>query len=139
MFLVMQATIVLLGLFLIVSGLFLRRMNAKAASWRSTEGEITESAVVVDRHDGSSNAEIRYRYVVNGNTFSSGQFSFGVRENAPATEQRLVAAFPVGHKVKVYYDPQNPSIAVIERRSSSRWAIFVTVGAVFVAVGLLAR
>ncbi|MDP3875678.1 MAG: DUF3592 domain-containing protein [Methylobacter sp.] len=138
MMVVIRITFLLLGAFLVLFGLVLRRMNAKAASWPSTEGEITRSDVVVDPHDGGSSAEIKYSYVVDGDNFSSGQFSFGVRDNSPAKEQLLAEVFPVGRKVSVYYDPGNPSIAVVETRPSSGWTAIVAAGAVCVGVGLLA-
>lgn len=138
MWMIMRVSFVLLGVFLVLFGLVLRRMNARAAAWPSTEGEITRSAVVVDPDDGGSSADIRYRYVVGGDAFSSGQFSFDARNSSAASERRLVEAFPVGRKVSVHYDPANPGTAVLETRASSGWTVVVAAGAACIGVGLLA-
>lgn len=138
MFLAMRVPFVLLGAFFVVFGFHLRRMNAKALSWPSVEGTVTRSAVVADARGEGVSAEIRYSYMVDGATFCSGQFSFGVRQNSPEGEQGLVDAYPVGRRVVVHYDPGNPSLAVIEKQASAGWAVLVMVGWAFVGLGLLA-
>lgn len=130
---------VLLGAFCTAFGLYLRHKNAQAAAWPETLGEITHSAVAVDQSgDVRHEADIRYSYMVEGRPHSSGQFSFVVRDMTDARERRLVEAFPVGRKVRVYYDPSNPATAVLERQPSTGWAWLVVVGAVFSGLGFLA-
>jgi hypothetical protein len=37
----------------------------------------------------------------------------------------VVAKYPVGSQVLVYYDPSNPSDAVLEKKARSQWLMWV--------------
>ncbi len=137
--LLLRVAFVLIGLFAIGTSFWLQHMNSKAASWPATDGEITWSALVDDPHDAGTWVEISYRYAVGGRTYSSSQVSYGLMSSALHAKKRLVAAYPVGKRVSVYYDPDNPAAAVLRREENSRWLLLAATGTFFSLVGLLSH
>ena len=74
--------------------------------------------------------------MVEGETFTSDRFSFGSygssnREHADS----IVAEFPAGKKVPVFYDPENPESAVLETGGTFFTYLPIGIGGIFVLVG----
>lgn len=128
--------IVLLGFW------YSRQKRAKRAmTWPQVPGKIIESTVVGDKNfdGGDEKARVLYSYVVNGISLQSKSVGAGVL-SSPAG---IVKRYPVGKQVQVYYDPENPKSAFLERSRSGRIIILllsiVNLGFVFVTllVGLI--
>jgi Protein of unknown function (DUF3592) len=134
----MRFALAAIGLLAVAVSFWLWRMNRKAASWPSVSGEIIASSLEQDPHDAGDSVSITYRFAVANRNFSSSQITYGARSNSAPAKERLVAAYPVGRKVTVYYDPRNPASAVLERQKSPSWLGLAAVGAIFAAIGLLA-
>lgn len=86
-----------------------------ARNWESTDGLVLES--IVDEYDEGYYPKITYQYGVDEQIYRSSHicvgeksYSFGKRR----TEQ-LVAQFPVGSQVTVYYNPKKPVKSVLMR------------------------
>ncbi|MEK6372090.1 MAG: DUF3592 domain-containing protein [Acidobacteriota bacterium] len=108
--------------------------------WPRTLGSIVTSGVSVE-HDVDGRmyaADIRYRYVVDGNEYTcdrvrfGGFWSFAWRRPADTLTKR----FPVGAPVTVAYDPAKPSRGVLEPGLGGQAYLNVLVFALFVAAGL---
>ncbi len=57
---------------------------------------------------------MRYRYTVNGTTHTGERLrAFGLHHLDEQQALKEIAPFPVGQKVKVYYDPAKPSSSVL--------------------------
>jgi hypothetical protein len=103
---------ILLGIIIVT-----QRSVAKAASWPSTMGTVVFSSIEWRR--GSKGGSVAYP-VVQYNYQVMGQMLQG-RKVQPGPEtggtgaQKVVDRYPAGAQVMVYYDPQNPSNAVLER------------------------
>jgi hypothetical protein len=88
-----------------------------ATSWPTTEGTILTSTMV-RKPDGlkeAFEAEIRYRYSVEGVQFESST----VRSRGTASEYQfdvdaVLEKFPVGERVPVYFDPASPRRSYLE-------------------------
>lgn len=109
-----------------------------ALSWPATEGKVISSIVETYRgyEKTSYTARVVYGYSVNGTKYSSDNVSFETEEHTDyfyATQ--LVSKYPVDKLVTVYYQPDDPSIAVLELSEEP----YVSVVAVlfFVGIGLL--
>jgi hypothetical protein len=109
-------------------GLWARHLNQQAAAWPNALGEIVESSIDRKIHGSEWTARVRYRFTVQGREYESRQISFKVRSATLAAERKLVAAYPLGRKVRVFYNPKEPSLAVLERNSSYGWLLFVAFG-----------
>jgi len=116
---------------------WLQYMNRKAASWPAADGVIIKSELEDSASDGDSSVRITYRYTVNGRDFESSQFSFTAVGNDLPAKKRRVAQYPVGQHAQVYYDPQKPTTAVLERGDSLLWLGILATGLIFIVVALM--
>jgi hypothetical protein len=84
--------------------------------FESTMGVVVSSRV--KSHSGSKSttysADIRYRYTVAGQEYTSSGYSFSEMSSSGGGYSRsLVDRHPPGKRVTVYYDPENPASAVL--------------------------
>jgi hypothetical protein len=96
------------------------RMNA-TAEWPSARGRIigseeTTGVVKIGRSWRAQRmADVRYAYVVNGQRYEGDGFRvlpmFHLGDETP---QEIVARYPVGMTVAVYYDPKDPADALLK-------------------------
>jgi hypothetical protein len=72
-------------------------------------------------------AHVRYAYQVAGNAYESNKIYPGVEMGGTGTH-KIVERYPAGTQVMVYYDPQDPSKALLERSTPGyiKW-LWVTV------------
>lgn len=124
------------GVFFVAIGLWARRLNERAAGWPSAIGEIVESTLDRTTLEPGWSARVRYRYAVQGRVHESRQISFKVRSATAPEERKLVERYPVGLKVQVFYDPDDPDVAVIDAGSSSGWWWFVGFGTLCLAAAV---
>lgn len=104
-------------------------------AWPTVEGTVTKSQV--RRRRGNRSLRMRYEYDVNGQTYESGQIAFFGRVLAGTVTERR-KRYPLGTKVTVYYNPDNPAVAVLE--PGARIVSFLGAGLVvvlFVPLGAL--
>jgi hypothetical protein len=106
----------IIGVALFGYGLYLRSTLRSCQRWPQTTGTVTQAGL--DTDDGIRLSVI-YAYTVNGAGYSSSRIQFGTpttyirRSSADAA----VSQYPVGSQVTVYYDPENPAEAVLDRTS----------------------
>ena len=98
-----------------------RRAQATLA-WPAAPGQVV--AAVVGAQSGEDGPtyfpHITYTYSVGERTFQNDRLVIGggiTGNRGPA--ERIVARYPAGTNVPVYYNPANPQDAVLERRSGS--------------------
>ena len=109
------------GIWLLYGARDLIRLGLSSYKWVSTEGTI------VDSHDqsfttpgldrtGTGVVPVEYKetahvyvYQAGGQTYQSSRFCFG------GWAENATAAYLVGTKVPVYYDPERPEMAVLRR------------------------
>lgn len=97
--------------------LFTRRKVSKASTWPSTLGTVTESRIQMrSNSDGgrTSYPLVRYAYQIVGRAYESQKVMPGMDVGGSGAH-RVVARYPVGAQVMVYYNPENPSDALLER------------------------
>ncbi len=96
--------------------------------WLSVEGEVVSSEVIGDR---AFHPDIRYRYCVSNQEYLGSTDlntpPFGGKRNRLETAESIVGDFPVGKKIKVYYDPENPSISML--RIGIKYGIYIQLAA----------
>jgi hypothetical protein len=107
-----------------------------AVQWNSTLGEILQSHVVAQA-DGWS-AHVRYSYSVSGKHYTNDRIYLHPNDD---TDQRrashLAAAYPVGQKFPVYFNPGQPKDSVLDRRPSYwRLVFYGMFAAFFFTVGI---
>lgn len=133
-----------IGIALFSSAINMARKGRQSLSWPSTEGEIAHSAVLFQTESSPSQgrnstfkADIAYRYKVNGRSYSSAKIAVLDLSSTMRSAQSLVDRYPDKSKIDVFYNPRDPSDAVLEPGSSSGVTVLYLIGGVFVAAGLL--
>jgi hypothetical protein len=79
-----------------------------------------------------------FEYHVNKTSFKCDciNFDYGMRTSNKQKQQSIVEQYPAGSQVTVYYDPDEPEQAVLEKRVNG---VFTTimVSAVFILIGVI--
>jgi hypothetical protein len=112
--------------------------------WPAASGTVVETFVrECERTSESSTSPtllyepvVRYTYEVNGEKRESRQIAFLVVLGSKEAAEKVIAKYPEGAKVTVYYHPKRPYLAVLE---PGRWfgafLCSIVAGAVFLGVG----
>lgn len=83
--------------------------------WPNVQGDIIKSEIRETtrgaKGDSSANEIIRYSYIVNGQTMVGKRVVFGVVDLTP---RKIIRKYPVGRRVRVYFQESDPSISVLE-------------------------
>jgi hypothetical protein len=133
-----------LGIFLIYRTQQSKKKAQLSQNWPATQGQITDSHVsrsVDTDSDGSTStaysAQVAYTYQVLGQAYNGSKIAFGFNPSYSnqSKAQATAARYPVGSAVAVYYDPANPSDAVLERQASGS-NVALILGIIFIVVGV---
>lgn len=128
-----------------IYALVARRKAGQAQAWPAVQGRIL-SAHVLERKSEDSEGNVswsyqpvvEYEYVVMGSPYRSSRLAFGATGSGNRAQADQVAArYVPGMACTVYYNPQKPSDAVLERQAMGS-KTFLIVGIVFLVVSLLA-
>lgn len=131
------------GLVACVGALWKQLMVRRSGLWPSTLGEIVRSEVVRtrsgawDSRNSSYEARVEYRYAVGGQSYTGTTIDLGgsMHTSLPGHARKRCAAYPAGVRTLVYYDPERPERACLERTGSG--PLFLgAVGVAFAAAGL---
>lgn len=139
------------ALFLLVGGgvmLWIGKPTLDAAkastTWPTVDGTVTESRVETkksnERNEGPSyRAVVIYDYKVNDESYTSERIWFGseVSTSKRAQMREVVDQFPEGQQTTVYYDPEDPSEAVLQPGAFFTSYFMIIFGAVFAVPGLI--
>jgi hypothetical protein len=88
--------------------------------WPSVPGKVTSSRVSYDSSSSENGAVpfVTYTYEVQGKTYKENRISPGILTVAGETSaEKVVALYPKGKEVSVYYNPKNPAEAYLEKSS----------------------
>ena len=119
-------------------------MGQKSRSWPVASGTVIQS--VMETHhdtddDGSTSTtygvKVHYTYSVGGREYESWRRTFSeVRTNSMRRTQEILGRYPQGANVEVYYDPADPSSAVLETGVGTSSYVFLGLAIVLVLAGL---
>ena len=81
-------------------------------------------------------AEIRYDYTVDGTSYTGDRVSYSDYSSSNEMQmQTVVAEYPVGKSVTVFFDPENPSSSLLESGFGWTPVAISALGVVFAMVG----
>lgn len=145
-----------LGIVALGYGVYQLQMARQSASWSVAEGRIEgvdiEVSTTTRKRSSSSHPpahqkktryyfSLTYSYVVDGQTHRASRYAFGrgsrvgKAHRTRAEALKAARAFPTGDPIPVYYDPSDPSEAVIIAGvSGAIWLPFLF-GLLFVGLG----
>ena len=115
-FLMFISSFSILGFVGMVIFLYLIYKGQSAKSWPQADAVVRRSELKVTRDsDGSTyDAEVEYQYSVGSKVFSSLRISvLDTKSSNEGYHKNIVGTHPVGLKFKVFYNPNDPSYAII--------------------------
>ena len=106
---------------------FMRRKMAAVSQWPSTMGAVNSS--YLERRSSSEGGSthypvVQYSYQVGGQTYQSTKLAPGPEVGGTGAS-KVVARYPEGAQVMVFYNPENPSDAVLERKAPAQWLMWL--------------
>lgn len=115
-FLMFISSFSILGFVGMVIFLYLIYKGQSAKSWPQADADLQKSELKASRDSEGTTykAEIEYRYTVGSEVFSSTRISvFDTESSNEDYHRNIVGTHPVGLKFKVFYNPDDPSYAII--------------------------
>ncbi len=116
----------LVGSLLIIGSILDGRKAKASLQWPSVPGVVLSSELRVDRGSGNDPTTftpvVTYSYVVNGQPLQCAKVRY-----SSTTSKKVLAKYPKGCPVQVFYNPQSPSTAVLERGGSTGLMMFAGV------------
>jgi hypothetical protein len=88
------------------------RRGRSSLAWPQVEGIIAGSTIK-QKEDGGASAYILYEYCVGGCAYKSSIVTYDAVPATRATAETIVAEYPERSRATVFYNPKNPSIAVL--------------------------
>jgi hypothetical protein len=119
-------------------------MGQKSSSWPNVSGTVIQSIMETKQDtdaEGFSSttygAKIHYKYLVGGKEYESWRRTFSeVSTSSMRRTQEILARYPQGASVAVYYDPEDPSSAVLESGVGTSSYIFLGFAILLLLAGL---
>lgn len=138
----------LVGAIMLAMGVDGYRDGQATKSWSSTTATILSSEVREDvetsrdsrgmeRTKSTYRSALRYEYAIDGRTFQGYRIKADDYGGSASRAYDAVNRYPVGAEVTVYYDPADPSQAVLEQGADGTAVyLFGGIGALFSMIGL---
>ena len=132
----------LVGLIIVFAALRSRKQAEASQAWSGTQGRVIESRL--ERHtstdsDGNESLDykaiVRYSYSVIGQEYTGDRVAFGARSSNRNAASEIVNRYPLDRQVTVYYDPDKPGQAVLERVSGSGM-LQIVIGILLIFAGI---
>ena len=106
---------------------FMRRRMATVSQWPSTMG--TVNASYLERRSSSEGGStnypvVQYSYQVGGQPYQGMKIAPGPEVGGTGAG-KVVGRYPAGAQVMVFYNPQNPSDAVLETKAPAQWLMWL--------------
>lgn len=106
---------------------FMRKRMAAVSQWPSTMGAVNTS--YLERRSSSDGGStnypvVQYSYQVGGRAYQGMKVAPGPEVGGTGAG-KVVARYPAGAQVMVFYNPQDPSDAVLETKAPAQWVIWL--------------
>jgi hypothetical protein len=142
------ALLLLIGAFLVFSGVRQRSQAQASASWPSVQGKALSAQVKTEsrldtrthRQRTSFRPAVAYEYQVDGVRYQASRVAFGDLSNSNSSEaQRILGELVKADAVQVFYNPQDPTDAVLLNANTPRtdWTILLGAGLMVLSIAYL--
>ena len=130
----------LIGIMFIANSISSIQKGSDSENWPSTTGYIISSNIVrhPSKHGYTYGANITYQYSINDHTYSSNRISYGDYSSSDGEHaNQLVTQYYVGRNVTVFYNPKNPSEAILEPGATFFSYMFLLAGILPIVIGII--
>jgi len=116
----------------------------QTSAWPSCAGVVVASGTTVHVHSDMERPHdetrmyepsIRYEYEVAGRKYTADRITYGKVARTGGWAATMLARYPVGEEVTVYYDPRDPKSAVLRPGDTAGIGILFSAAAMFIVVG----
>lgn len=133
------------GIFLLAWGGYEIKRAYESRGWPNTQGSIISSHIdKQSRRDSNHRTrtyyypKVQYQYQVEGKHYTCNRIEFGGESGGKRSRaKKVVDSYPSGKKVKVYYHPQDPQVAVLKAGFSWGALLVFIAGLVFLGAGIV--
>jgi hypothetical protein len=130
---VVSVVIALIGLAALGLG-FVRVMAARrSAGWPQVDGTVLTSTVAAVA--AAWKAQVTYRYKVGDQDLRGTSIALEDFDSDRATAEAIAARYPEGAQVKVFYEPSDPSLSVLQPGAYGASAFLPSVGVGVLVLG----
>jgi hypothetical protein len=134
----------LVGVIFLIVGLITRSKTQTAKSWPTAQGTIVSTELREHNDDDSESGSstvlfepvVMYSYQAMGVACSGKKIGYGTDRLDRSSAQKKINQYPAGSRVTVYYNPENPSEAVLEVNGTGS-KVFLILGIVFLVLGVI--
>lgn len=115
------------SIFIIMSIIDGRRAKA-SLQWPSVPGLVIFSGMIRDTQSNDASSPtpvVTYSYAVNGQAFQSSRVRFN-----PVKSKKVLAQYPRGNQVQVFFNPQQPAMSVLQQGGSTMVGIIVGIAVI---------
>lgn len=132
------------GVFLLIKSFKDRKKAEASQGWPTTQGQIIEARIAESTStdsDGDTSTSyspaVKFTYRVAQQEYTGNKITFGFIQGHGNYKkaQAVLAHYPLGAQVNVYYDPANPADAVLERKAGGS-TISLVLGIIFILISL---
>lgn len=127
-YLLLITLLIFIGILLFLQGIEKYKEARGSKYWIKTDGSVISSKIetIGSGQGASCHPKIQYSYTVLGENFQGNKITFGP-ESSTALPAYITTKirYPVGKKIKVYYNKNNPSESVIERSILHTYKYFI--------------
>lgn len=129
------------GVIAILSYVRSQKKSETCQKWALTPGTVVSSSIhqstTISQDDPPTyTPQIRYVYYVMGELYQGSRVFIGpIPSRRRSQAEQIVARYPAGATVTVYYDPNKPADAVLERSAPGNTAVLI-LGILFVVITL---
>lgn len=128
---------VVLGLALTWYGISSYRQSQASLSWPTVTGKVTTSKVTIE-DDGEDEpchiGDIEYLYVVQNKEYRNKDVVIGPSDCSEIEANEIVKKYPALAEVKVFYDPSQPEVSVLEPGENGDSIVFAILGLIWTAI-----
>lgn len=111
-FLLFMSIFIVVGLLALYWGITTIIVSIHSPKWPVAQGHIIQSSI---EYDGDNfYADIQYEFIIDSTTYRGSDISFSDLRSSKAHAKDAVARYPLGKKVDVYFNPDNPSKCALE-------------------------
>jgi len=130
--LIVAVPFILVAVGLIWAGLRGQRRAQSIKNWPTVAGRIIGSTTQMRRRSGKGGyapyPNIMYEYTVGRQQYISTRVTMGMEMGGSLYTPRVLARYPVGATVQVFYNPDNPADSALEASApGNRMLIFVAI------------
>jgi len=113
------ALTLVIGILSVIFGIRDARYADESINWPYAPGIITESYVWKQEDEETSTVSyspiVEYTYIVNGREYKNDKINYDMENRGKKWAENIVSDYPVNHPVTVYFKPDNPEFAVLEK------------------------